>query len=173
MLSITVGTSSTTSTSTTSSSSTSTTSSTSTSTTDTTSSSSITTCSGGNSLTSGALASQSGTSPSFWTGYNYTYVAMSTSPILIFSFATDLNNNYFLDDVSVTLATAPSNQLLNNPSFEDSITILNGWVVWCDYTYTAGAGAQVTWGTNCYVSMGNCFLVDCPDTGSGAIVYLG
>ncbi|CAF3363546.1 unnamed protein product [Rotaria sp. Silwood2] len=98
---------------------------------------------------------------------------MSTSPILIFSFATDLNNNYFLDDVSVTLATAPSNQLLNNPSFEDSITILNGWVVWCDYTCTAGAGAQVTWGTNCYLSMGNCFLVDYPDTGSGAIVYLG
>ncbi|CAF3501789.1 unnamed protein product [Rotaria sp. Silwood1] len=78
-----------------------------------------------------------------------------------------------VNDVSVTLTTAPSIQLLNNPSFESSTTIPNGWVVWCDYTCSAGGGAAVTWGTNCYLSTANCFLVDCPDTGSGAIVYLG
>jgi hypothetical protein len=84
-----------------------------------------------------------------------------------------LNNNYFLDSVSVTAVSAPSTQLLQNPSFENSTTMLNGWVVWCDWTCSAGVGAQATWGTNCYLSTGNCFSADCPDTGSGAIVFIG
>jgi hypothetical protein len=75
--------------------------------------------------------------------------------------------------VSVTRISAPSIQLLQNPNFENSTTMLNGWVVWCNWTCTAGAGAQATWGTNCYLSAGNCFLADCPDTGSGAVVFLG
>jgi hypothetical protein len=47
---------------------------------------------------------------------------------------------------------------------------LISWVLWCDWTCSAGSGAQVTWGTNCYLSIGNCFLVDCPDTGNGGVI---
>ncbi|CAF5145748.1 unnamed protein product [Rotaria magnacalcarata] len=119
------------------------------------------------------LFSTSGTTPSYWNEYSFNFVAATTAPILIFSFTTNLNSNYFLDAVSVTLITLPSVQLLENPSFENSTTKATDWLVWCAYTCTGGAGAQVTWGTNCYLSIGNCFLVDCPDTGSGAIVYLG
>ncbi|CAF4571122.1 unnamed protein product, partial [Rotaria magnacalcarata] len=119
------------------------------------------------------LFSTSGTTPSYWNEYSFNFVAATTAPILIFSFTTNLNSNYFLDAVSVALITLPSVQLLENPSFENSTTIATDWLVWCAYTCTGGAGAQVTWGTNCYLSIGNCFLVDCPDTGSGAIVYLG
>ncbi|CAF2080119.1 unnamed protein product [Rotaria magnacalcarata] len=133
----------------------------------------VTTCYTGNSFSSTPLFSTSGTSPSYWTEYSFNYVAATTTPILIFSFTTDLNSNYFLGDVSVTLISSPSIQLLANPNFDNSTTIATDWLVWCAYTCTGGAGAQVTWGTNCYLSIGNCFLVDCPDTGSGAIVYLG
>jgi hypothetical protein len=75
--------------------------------------------------------------------------------------------------VSVTRTSAPSIELLQNPSFENSTTMLNGWVVWCNWTCSAGGGAQAMWGTNCYLSTGNCFLADCPNTGNGAIVFLG
>ncbi|CAF2063211.1 unnamed protein product [Rotaria magnacalcarata] len=185
-------TTSTTSTSTTTTTSTSTTSSTSTSSTSTTSSTSSTTSTttSTSATTSTAsttttitvlmgtvsvphLFSTSGTTPSYWNEYSFNFVAATTAPILIFSFTTNLNSNYFLDAVSVALITLPSVQLLENPSFENSTTIATDWLVWCAYTCTGGAGAQVTWGTNCYLSIGNCFLVDCPDTGSGAIVYLG
>jgi hypothetical protein len=124
-------------------------------------------------LGSGALATQSGTNPSFWTQYSYTYIAATTSPILQFGFTTNLGSDYFLDTVSVTDASAPSIELLNNPSFDNSTTALNGWVVWCNSTCSAGAGAQVLFGTNCYLSIGNCFMADCPDTGLGAVVFLG
>ncbi|CAF1948315.1 unnamed protein product, partial [Rotaria magnacalcarata] len=142
-------------------------------TTKTTTTTTVTTCYSGNSFSSTPLFSKSGTSPSYWTEYSFNYVAATTTPILIFSFTTDLNSNYFLGDVSVTLISSPSIQLLANPNFDNSTTIATDWLVWCAYTCTGGAGAQVTWGTNCYLSIGNCFLVDCPDTGSGAIVYLG
>jgi len=130
-------------------------------------------CTGGNSFSSGVLATQSGTNPSFWTQYNYTYVAATTSPILMFAFVTNINHNYFLDTVSVTAIAAPSVELLQNPSFEDPTTRLNHWVVSCNSTCSAGTGGQATYGTNCFLSSGNCFLADCPDTGSGAIVFLG
>ncbi|CAF1563033.1 unnamed protein product [Adineta steineri] len=131
-------------------------------------------CTGGNSITSGAFISLSGTNPSFYTQYNYSYVALTTSPILMFAFETDLNSNYFLDSVSVTKATVPSIQLLQNSGFENSTTQLNGWVLSCNATCSAGAGGQATYGTNCYLSTGNCFLADCPDTsGTGAVVFLG
>ncbi|CAF4424358.1 unnamed protein product [Rotaria socialis] len=142
-------------------------------TTKTTTTTTVTTCYSGNNFGFTPLFSTSGTTPSSWTQYSFNYVAATTTPILIFSFTTNLNSNYFLGDVSATLISSPSIQLLANPNFGNSTTIATDWLVWCSYTCTGGAGAQVTWGTNCYLSTGNCFLVDCPDTGSGAIVYLG
>jgi hypothetical protein len=100
-------------------------------------------------------------------------VAATTSPILTFAFVTDLYNNYFLDTVSVTEVTAPSIQLLNNPSFENSTTLPNGWVLWCNSTCNVGAGGLVTYGTNCYLNIDNCFLADCPYGSGGAMVFLG
>jgi hypothetical protein len=129
---------------------------------------------GGTGFNSGVLATESGNTPLVFTQYNYTYVAATTAPILTFAFVTDLGNSYFLDTVSVTKVTAPSVELLQNLSFENSTTQLNGWVLWCNSTCSPGAGGQVTYGTNCYLATGNCFLADCPGAGNGgAMVFLG
>jgi hypothetical protein len=63
----------------------------------------------------------------------------------------------YLDDVSVVDTSAPSIQLLDNPSFENSTSTPTGWVTWCTSSCSYGAG-QVT-NTSCY--NGNCYMDHC------------
>jgi hypothetical protein len=82
-------------------------------------------------------------------------------PTLIFgSSLTTFNYNY-LDDVSVVDNNAPSIQLLNNPSFENSTTSLNGWTTWCANATNCGTGfpGQVLANSSCHT--GNCYIDHC------------
>jgi hypothetical protein len=68
---------------------------------------------------------------------------------------------WFLDDVSVVDIIAPSNQLLQNPSFDNSTTALTGWTQYCTSTCTGGSstGGQVATGVNCTST--NCYMDHC------------
>jgi hypothetical protein len=82
-------------------------------------------------------------------------------PTLIFGFSNaNLGYNY-LDDVSVVDNSAPSIQLLNNPSFENSTTTLTGWTTWCGNTTYCGVGfpGQVVANNSCH--SGNCYYDHC------------
>jgi hypothetical protein len=60
-------------------------------------------------------------------------------------------------------------QLLNNPSFENSTTNLNGWALWCS-TSCGSTGGKLYTTNNCHLSIGTCFGANCP--GSTAIYQL-
>lgn len=112
-----------------------------------------------------------GAIPASYILYSYSYLAATTEPVLVFGFETDPGNDLYLDTVSVVEINAPSLQLLNNPSFENSTTAVPGWVVWCSSTCTSGSPqAGATFGTLCYGSTGNCFIANC--AGSG-IAFVG
>jgi len=63
----------------------------------------------------------------------------------------------YLDDVSVVDTSAPSVELLDNPSFENSTSTPTGWVTWCTSVCGTGAG-QVT---NVSCNTGNCYKDHC------------
>jgi hypothetical protein len=77
---------------------------------------------------------------------------------------------WFLDDVSVVDIIAPSIELLENPSFDNSTTALTGWTQYCTSTCSGGSinGGQVVSGTNC--STNNCYMDHC--YGGGIIDFL-
>ncbi len=50
--------------------------------------------------------------PSTWTLYEFNYIVTHSSPIIIFSFKTNNNLNYYLDDVSVVDNNATNIQIL-------------------------------------------------------------
>ncbi len=95
-----------------------------------------------------------------WTQFAYNYTAISTNPLLVFAFANGGSDYSYLDDVSVVDNSAPSIQLLNNPSFESSTTNLTGWTSWCSSTGNCGVGntGQVT-NSTCHT--GNCYMDHC------------
>ena len=88
----------------------------------------------------------------------------TTRPVLVFGFETESGHDCFLDDVSVVNADAPNIELLENTSFENSTTTLNGWSVWCSAS-CSGNGANVTSGSNCHSSIGKCFQNNCAGSG--------
>jgi len=77
---------------------------------------------------------------------------------------------WFLDNVSIVDVTAPSIQLLQNPSFENSTTTLTGWTQYCTSTCLFGSinAGQVTTGLNCMSN--NCYVDHC--YGGSAIDFL-
>ncbi|CAF4605270.1 unnamed protein product, partial [Rotaria socialis] len=108
----------------------------------------------------GTLLSLSGSAPTTWTLYQYSYTAVSTSAIIMFGFQNENNRKYFLDAVSVVDNSAPAVELLMNPSFESSTTTATDWTQWCSSTCGSTFGVVVS-GTNCYLSTGNCFSDNC------------
>lgn len=88
----------------------------------------------------------------------------------MFGFQNENNRKYYLDTVSIVDSSAPSIQLLKNPGFENSTTIATDWVQWCTST-CGGFSGNVTFGTNCYLSTGNCFVDNCYAT--SGIDFLG
>ncbi|CAF0964115.1 unnamed protein product [Rotaria sordida] len=156
-------TSTTTTTSTTTSETTSTTSTTST-TTDTTTTTTTTTTETTTRCSSrghGNLGLLSGYASSSWTSYSYTYTATKSEHILIFGFKAAINRTWLIDDISVVDNALPSNQLLNNPSFEDSNTSISNWVQWCTSHCHYGTSGKLISGTDCYLGVGNCFSDSC------------
>jgi hypothetical protein len=61
-------------------------------------------------------------------------------------------------------------QLLNNSSFQNSTTNLNGSALWCS-TSCSGTGEKLYTTNNCHLSIGTCFGVNCH--GTSAIIFLG
>lgn len=77
----------------------------------------------------------------------------------MFGFVGEPARYFYLDDVSVVDSSVPSIQLLGNPSFEASSTLVN-WTVWCLSSCSTSSGTRVS-GSNCYSSSGNCFEANC------------
>jgi hypothetical protein len=107
------------------------------------------------------LTSLNQTTPTSWTQYSYNYTASSTILTLIFGFMTEPARFYYLDDVSAVDVNAPSIQLLNNPSFENSTTVLNGWMLWCSTSCNLGSGTILYSGSNCHLSTGTYVELNC------------
>lgn len=106
----------------------------------------------------GSLATHDGSTDWGWTMFNYTYVANTTQPTLIFGFETDSSRRWRLDGVSVVSVSAPGSQLLQDPSFESSATTMTGWnetTICCGSNSifvgdpSSGAGFSCADGTNC------------------------
>ena len=93
--------------------------------------------------------------PTLWTLYSFNYTATTTAPTLVFAFSSGLVDSNYLDDVSVVDKSAPSIQLLDNPSFENSTSTLTGWATWCTSGCGSSNAGQVTRSlcntNNCYV----------------------
>ncbi|CAF4413722.1 unnamed protein product [Rotaria magnacalcarata] len=155
-------TSTTTSTSSTTSETTSTTT-----TTLTTTSATTTRCS---SRSRGNLGVLTGYASSSWTQYSATYTAISTEHVLIFGFQAAVNRSWIIDNVSAVDTTAPSIELLSNPSFENSTTSISSWVNWCSSHCQFGTSGQIVSGADCYLGTGNCFVSSCL---GGGIEFLG
>jgi hypothetical protein len=93
--------------------------------------------------------------------YSYNYTALTTAPTLQFGFHNNGGMDYsYVDDVSVVATSAPLNQLLVNPGFENSTSVATGWITWCQ-PGGCGTGNQgkVINNSTCY--SGNCFVDHC------------
>ncbi|UJR17443.1 hypothetical protein I4U23_004338 [Adineta vaga] len=93
-----------------------------------------------------------------WTLYSFTYTAMTTSPTLVFGFYNGPADTNYLDDVSVVHTSAPLDQLLQNPSFENSTSTPTGWITWCQSGCGTGNHGQISV-SSCY--SGNCYIDHC------------
>jgi hypothetical protein len=80
---------------------------------------------------------------------------------LVFAFYNGGSDYTYLDDVSVVDNSAPSIQLLVNPSFENSTSNLTGWTAWCATAAVCGTGfpGQVLANGSCH--SGNCYIDHC------------
>jgi hypothetical protein len=96
-----------------------------------------------------------------WTLFAYNYTAISTVPTLVFGFSSGLSGYSYLDDVSVVDNSAPSIQLLRNPSFENSTSTLTGWTTWCATASVCGSGFPGTIINNSSCHSGNCYIDHC------------
>jgi hypothetical protein len=93
-----------------------------------------------------------------WTLYAFNYTAVTTAPTLIFGFNNGPADASYLDDVSVVNTNAPLIQLLNNPSFENSTSVLTSWVTWCQ-SGCASATYGIVINSSCH--SGNCYFDQC------------
>ncbi|CAF5193218.1 unnamed protein product [Rotaria magnacalcarata] len=99
-----------------------------------------------------------------WTQYQLNYTASTTSRMIMFGFHIVNSNTYYLDSVSIVDRNAPSIELLMNPSFESSTTILIDWTQWC--TTGCSTSSWIVSGSNCHLGVGNCFQDSCiPSSG--------
>jgi len=114
------------------------------------------------------LAIITGTATVAWTQYKYNYTANKTVPILSFAIGAPTYDTIYLDDISVVDTTNSSVQLLNNPSFENSLTTPpTGWDVWCSSTCGTGNGGTVV---NSSCRTGNCYKGRCSLTNDDYLV---
>lgn len=98
-----------------------------------------------------------------WTFYRFNYTATGTTLTLTFVIHNGpADETAYLDDVSVVDRAAPSIQLLENPSFENSSSNITGWSLWCTTSCTrSGDGGQITT-SGCHTGSGtNCFKDHC------------
>lgn len=108
----------------------------------------------------GLLAHLSGTSPSQWISYSYSYTATATTSTVFFGFEADLAHVFILDEVSIMDTSAPSLELLNNPSFEDSTMKATSWNEPCH----SGCTREIASGSECSGgALGKCLKVSCPN----------
>jgi hypothetical protein len=112
--------------------------------------------------------------PTSWGQYQYNRTANGTALTLMFGFEGDAAGGgqryWYLDDVSIVDITASGSELLQNPSFNNSTTVLTGWNQWCTSTCPSGTtnAGQVSSSPNCRTS--NCYMDHC--YGGGAFDFL-
>lgn len=106
-----------------------------------------------------------------WTQYAFIYTAGNPSPILSFGFRASGASGNYLDAVSVVDISTPSVELLQNPSFENSLSSPIGWVQWCQSSCTGGTSDQdIVNSSSCKSGAGNfCYRDRC----QGGIDFLG
>lgn len=91
-----------------------------------------------------SLTSPSGNANTTWIQFISTYTATKTNPVLIFGIDGATSIFVLLDDVSVVDTSNPSVELLNNPSFENSLSSAIGWTAWCASSCSNGTAGNVT-----------------------------
>ncbi|CAF0752378.1 unnamed protein product [Adineta steineri] len=107
-----------------------------------------------------------------WTQYSQNFTATKTTHTLLFGFETDGNRVYYLDTVSVANGTVGlASELLTNGNFESSAVTLIAWTTWCESTCGVN-NIYITSGTDCFMSVGNCFTSWCSN-GRPSFVFLG
>ena len=114
------------------------------------------------------------TSVNTWTQYQYNRTAIATASIIVFGYIEDPGGGakryWYLDDVSVVDVTNTSVQLLQNPSFDNSITALTGWTQYCTSVCPTGQAGQVINSTNCRST--NCYMDHCYGGGPNTVDFL-
>ncbi len=93
-----------------------------------------------------------------WTLYSFNHTAVTTAPTIVFGFKNGPMDTIYLDDISVVCTSTPLIQLLTNPSFENSTSVLTSWVTWCQSGCGTGNQGKVTT-SGCY--SGNCYVDHC------------
>lgn len=91
-----------------------------------------------------SLGAPSGNANTTWTQFINTYTATKTNPVLMFGIDGATSIFALLDDVSVVDTSNPSVELLNNPSFESSLSSTIGWTTWCASSCSSGTAGNVT-----------------------------
>lgn len=81
---------------------------------------------------------------------------------------TGFGSSYYLDDVSVVDVNTSNLQLLNNPSFENSTIVPNGWTVLCTESCD-NSGTKINNNNKCRLSTGTCLKLGCHNS----ISFLG
>ena len=108
----------------------------------------------------GSLALQSGTTPTTWTSYTYSFTANKSVSTLLFGLATDGTNSFYLDSVSLVASSAPGTQLLTNPGFENSKSAPVGWTISCEMS-TCGDNSTRIETNSALCSSGYCLQSFC------------
>lgn len=108
----------------------------------------------------GSLSHLNSSTPDDWTQYSYNYTATSIMLTLMFGFQTGLGCDYFFDDVSIVNIDIPNTQLLKNPSFENSTTVVNYWNTWCTDT-CSNSNIKIDTNSKCHLSTGTCLKISC------------
>ena len=83
--------------------------------------------------------------------------------MLLFGFTSDSYGTarcWYLDTVSVFDVSTPGTQLLQNPGFDNSSSVLTGWTQYCTSTCSTNAGKA----TSSSCQSGNCYVDRCPAT---------
>lgn len=107
----------------------------------------------------GSGAPSSGTP---WTLFNISYTATKITPTLAFAFKNGGGDTSYLDDVSVVDSSAPNVELLDNSSFDNSTSVLTGWMTWCQSTCTGSSDEGQVTSSSCHTGSGtSCYIDHC------------
>lgn len=118
----------------------------------------------------GSLLLQTGTTPTTWTSYTLSFTASQSISMLLFGFATDGTNRFYLDDVSFVATSAPGTQLLSNPSFENSNSVPVGWTISCEMSTCGENSTRIE--TNSTVCLSGYCLESFCSVGRPSLAYL-